>query len=213
MVIAPASPEVVQDAVEVARREHFRVLPLGTGSSFPATYTPLRADTMAILVGALEGESGGDAFSGWYWAGTKLPRLAAVYPGLLAGERQRATLGGLIAGKPPSASDPTWQRLRRLLISMEVLTATGNLETFAGEGTGTVYNLSSSHLFFGSQGTLGIILRVRLRRIISPDANALQPPENRETTLAASTGQPAFQWSQLRALLDPGGLFAWQSDH
>ncbi len=213
VVIAPASPETVQGAVEVARREHFRILPLGSGSSFPATYSRLRPDTMGILMGALEGESGGDAFSSWFWAGTKLHRLASSYPGIFAGEGQRATLGGLIATKPEPPLDSARRLLKRLLMSMEVLTAAGNLEMLAGEGTGTINDPAVSHLLFGSQGRLGIILRVRLRRVMPPDTESAQLPENHETTLSVSTGQPALKWSQLQALLDPGGLFAWRADH
>jgi hypothetical protein len=95
---------------------------------------------------------------------------------------------------------------------MEVLTATGDFELFAGEGTGTVYTLASSHLFFGSRGHLGIMVRVRLRRVLGRNGGLAQPSGTLGTSFVASESPPVLTRSQLQSLLDPGGLFAWKKE-
>lgn len=212
IVIAPSNSDDVKAALEIARREHLKILPLGTGSSFPDNYTGLRDNIMAVLMGALEGSCGGDAFSSWYWAGTKLHRLAAEYPGLFEGEKQRATLGGFIADQPLFSLALPLRALRRLLLSIEVLTAGGDIEVFAGESTGTVQNLPSSHLLFGSRGNLGILLRVHLRRVMPSLGDGSRVSEKLNTSFVSYSTQPVLPRSQLRELLDPGGLFAWKRD-
>ena len=210
-VIAPASLQAVKDAVEMARHEHLKLLPLGTGSSFPSDFSRLHIRTLTLLLGTLKGECGGDTFSSWYWAGTRLSQLSADYPGFFNSDSQRATLGGLIADGTVSSLDATRRLVERLMLSMEVFTAAGNIETFAGGGTGTVYQLPASSLFFGSQGRLGIILRVNLRRIVPPRFDRPLPSEPEGTSITGG-GNHALSWNQKQELLDPGGLFAWEGD-
>lgn len=210
-VIAPASLQAVKDAVEMARHEHLKLLPLGTGSSFPSDFSRLHIRTLTLLLGTLKGECGGDTFSSWYWAGTRLSQLSADYPGFFNGESQRTTLGGLIADGTLSSLDVTRRLVQRLMLSMEIFTAAGNIETFVGGGTGTVYQLPASSLFFGSQGRLGIILRVNLRRIVPPKFNIPLSNESERIPMTGNSNH-ALSWNQKLELLDPGGLFAWESD-
>jgi FAD/FMN-containing dehydrogenase len=212
VVIAPTCLEDIVATLEIARRERFKLLPLGTGSSFPPKYPNLRDNLIAILMGSLEGSSGGDAFFTSYWAGTKLQRLSAEYPGLFDGEKQRATLGGFIAEQPVSSLMPSLSLFRRLLLSVEVLTASGDVEIFGGESTGTIQNLSSSHLLFGSRGHLGILLKVQLRRGMPSSGESSRAAEKFGTPFVSYSTQPAFSRSQLQELLDPGGLFAWRRE-
>lgn len=209
IVIAPASIHFVQDAANIARREHLKLLPLGTGNSFPTDYSRLSENTIAILMGTLKGECGGDAFSTWYWAGTRLQQLEVDYPGFFTIEGGRTTIGGLIADNASSSLGPIQRSIKRLLLSMEVLTAAGDVEIFAGEGTGTVYHLPTSSLFFGSQGRLGILLRMRLRRILPPLADRTEMLDSADRTSTASMNKPVLPRTQMKALLDPGGLFDW----
>lgn len=212
IVIAPADSDDVKAVLEVARREHLKLLPLGTGSSFPVNYPRLHDNIIAVLMGALEGSCGGDVFSSWYWAGTKLRRLAAEYPGLFDGEKQRATLGGFIADQPLSSLTPPLCAFRRLLLSVEAMTASGDIEVFAGESSGTVQNLPTSHLLFGSRGNLGILLKVHLRRVMPSCSESSRISEKFGTSFVSYSTQPALPRSQLQGLLDPGGLFAWKRD-
>jgi FAD/FMN-containing dehydrogenase len=212
VVIAVTEPEMIRDAIEIARKEQFKVLPLGTGSSFPADYSRLNDNTFAILVGTLDGECGGDAFSSWYWAGTRIRRVAANFPGVFPDDAQRVTLGGFVAGQPIASTDPTLHLLQAQVLSMEVLTATGEFELFAGEGTGTVYSLPCCHLLFGSRGNLGVIVRVRLRRHLGPNAVTSEPHGSFGASLIPSGNQTVLARSQLQALVDPGGLFAWKKE-
>jgi FAD/FMN-containing dehydrogenase len=212
IVIAVTKQEMIQDAIEIARKEHLKVLPLGTGSSFPANYSRLNENTIAVLMGTLDGECGGDAFSSWYWAGTRIRRVAANFPGVFPENAQRVTLGGFVAGQPMASTDPTLHLLQAQVLSVEVLMATGEFELFAGEGTGTVYSLPSCHLLFGSRGNLGVIVRIRLRRHLGPDAATPQSAGSFGASLIPSGNQTVLARSQLQALVDPGGLFAWKKE-
>jgi len=212
IVIAATNAEMVQSAVGMARQEQFRILPLGSGSSFPADYSRLNENTMAILLEGLEGECGGDAFSSWYWAGTRLSRLAVDFPGFFPEHGARATLGGFIADNPFTSPDWHLRRLRTLILSIEVLTATGDFELFAGEGTGTVHTLTAGHLFFGSRGHLGIMVRIRLRRLLGRKDGLVQPSGTLGASFFALESPSVLTRSQLQSLLDPGGLFAWKKE-
>ena len=107
-------------------------------------------------------------------------QMLALDPPL--GERDRATIGGIVATGDSGPLRHRYGAVRDLVIGMTVALSDGTIARSGGKVIKNVAGYDLAKLFCGSFGTLGMILAVNVRLHPTPPASA---------TAIGSTGDPA----------------------
>jgi FAD/FMN-containing dehydrogenase len=201
-VVAPRTIDIIPRLLGIARAENFRVMFLGTGSSFPADFTLLRDNVVAITTGELSGIQRLSPFTCRVLAGTPVTGISD------GGQNSRSrTVGGVIASAPVPASDPVlrglWSRVKRL----EVLTAAGGVRLFCAPAMAYSDDPAIANCFVGSRGRLGLITAIEVMLPL-PLLQAESAPET-DAQQASLAPDEIVKREVIEALLDPEGLFKW----
>jgi len=174
-VVRPASTQEVAAVVGTCRAHGAPVVPQGGNTGLVAGAVPTPGSVVLSLrrlrgVGPVEPISGQVTVE----AGVTLAELAAAVDGsgwefgVDLGARDSATLGGMVATNAGGVRVVRHGSMRANVLGVEVVLADGSvvahLDGLVKDNTG--YDLSG--LFCGSEGTLGVVTRARLRLVPVP---------------------------------------------
>ena len=179
-VLRPASTDEVAGVVDVCRRHGVAIVPQGGNTGLVGGSVPMKGEVVLSLrrldeIGAVD-PLDGQATVG---AGATLAALAAVArghglrPPVDLAARDTATLGGMVATNAGGLHVVRHGPIRRHVTGHEAVTGAGgvlsHLAGLAKDNTG--YDLGG--LLCGSEGTLGVLTRVRVRLLADPPARAV----------------------------------------
>jgi FAD/FMN-containing dehydrogenase len=175
-VVRPGSAEEVLEVVQVARRHGVQLVPQGGNTGLVGGATPRDGQVVVDLrrlreLGPVD-EQAAQVTAGAGATLTSLQAHARAHGLELAvdlGARDTATIGGMVATNAGGTHVVRYGPMRAQLLGIEVVLGTGalvqaNLAGLLKDNTG--YDLVG--LLCGSEGTLGIITRTRLRLVPAP---------------------------------------------
>lgn len=229
-MLAPISVEGFREALVLAQREKWTLVPTGLGSKLSWCAAPARADFL-LSTWAFSGveayESGDGTISAR--AGTTLAELrarAAAGGHALVPDvprPRRATLGGVIAAAQSGSDRLRYGPLRDHVLGIEVALADGTLANSGGRLVKNVTGYDLQRLYTGSNGCLCLILGATLRLFPLPQeecqvlatavdraqlvrlANAALAAPVRPISLCAGRIDPARDGAQWLLALQLGG--------
>jgi glycolate oxidase len=174
-VIFPEKSSQVASILRLANKDHFNVIPRGSGSGMTGGSLPVNGGVVVIMT----------RFN-------RIPEIdtdnliAHVEPGVITGDFHRAvekkglfyppdpassvfcTLGGNMAECAGGPSAVKYGVTRDYVLGLEVVLPTGELIKTGVKTTKGVVGYDLTRLFIGSEGTLGIITRMTLRLLPLP---------------------------------------------
>lgn len=200
-VVAPRTPEQTAQAVRVARDHHFNVMVLGNESSKPPQQSSLRENILVILNVWLTGIEKLSPFSVRILSGTPVSSLVRG-----GSEPPRKTVGGLICGTLGTSEDASLNALWRRARSVEVITASGEIQRFAAPASASMEDPATANLFLGSRGRLGVVASVELT---APLPIIVEAVGERGAPIKSEYREPLISQREVQMLLDPNGLFQW----
>jgi FAD/FMN-containing dehydrogenase len=175
-VVRPADAEQVRGVVLAARAHRFTLVPQGGNTGLVGGATPLRGGVVVDLR-RLDALDAVDLAAGQVTAGagvtlTQLQRHVSTFGLVLPvdlGARDLATIGGMVAANAGGMHVLRYGAMRAQVLGLEAVLGTGdlvetNLAGLVKDNTG--YDLAG--LLCGSEGTLGIVTRARLRLAATP---------------------------------------------
>ncbi|MBK6766855.1 MAG: FAD-binding oxidoreductase [bacterium] len=199
-VAAPLSLAALAEILQECVRVGWRVLPLGSGSSFPANFALRNDRTFAISMSRLRDVIRLESGRVYCQAGAPLRKVL-----LLENPVERKTIGGLLCGTGDmvtrNAARELWQRTRNVVVT----DAKGRINTLSGPAAAN-YSLShGSSLLVESRGKAGIVVGLEL------DATELPVELGKRSLCAASDEQLPFAVSRQVSLrtIDATSLFDW----
>ncbi len=202
LVTVPRSVEGLRSVLQFAHENDYKVMPLGSGSSFSEDFALARNNVIVVMMTALTGVKESNGFTIEIAAGTQIQKIAANYMG------ERVTLGGLLA----DGSSPDSHRLRRELLqrlrSVTLMHGDGRIESYVhGEG-GAGQSGTRAALVLGCSGRGAVILSASFRASVEELAFLL---ENLTTESGAMTParETCLSRGDVTSWLDPSGLFQW----
>lgn len=178
-VVTPGTEEEVLEVLQYCTENNVAVVPFGGGTSVVGGLNPVRGEHRAIIsldlvrFNQLEDV---DPVSGLATLGAG---LSGPHAEMLLGERglqlghfpqsfPYATIGGFAATRSSGQNSAGYGRFDEMVRSMTVVTPKGIL--YPGQASpATAAGPALKQLFLGSEGTLGIITRVRIRVHPIPD--------------------------------------------
>lgn len=207
-VLRPGAVDEVAELVALARAHHVALVPQGGNTSLVAGAVPLAGEVVLSLA-RLDDLGPVDLAAGQVTAGAgvTLSRLAdhAAAAGLAfgvdIGSRATATVGGMVATNAGGLHVVRHGALRAQLVGVEAVLGTGavvrRLAGLVKDNTG--YDLAQ--LLCGSEGTLGVVTRARLR-LVAPDAHVVAALVGMRSTgdVVAVAGDLRRQLPGVRAL-------------
>ncbi|MCB9357112.1 MAG: FAD-binding oxidoreductase [Calditrichaeota bacterium] len=199
-VAVPDDPNAMAEIVRLCAETGYRVLPMGSGSSFPDNFSLKSDRTFAIAASRLRGT--GRTESGYAYCGAGAPIDVILGD---AAETERKTAGGLLCGKSNAhsrrAALELWQRIRRI----DVISSRGELMSFSGPASPAFHLNLSGSILIESRGKLGIVIGVEF--------DAARFPLVLDTrTLCSSAGsriEPVISRGPAVRTLDSVSLFDW----
>ncbi len=201
-VVAPTTIEAAAACVRAARSQHFNVLVLGSGSSFPPDFHVLRENLLALMTIRLTGAQQVSAFTTRVLAGTS---AAAVVRG--AKEYPRKTVGGLLADSRDRAADPVIRELWTRATALEVISSAGELRRHLTVAVSSPDDPGTAELFLGSRGRLGMITALEVSGRLPLDL--AENDGERRQGFVGERSEPPLTLMDLQAGLDPDGVFQW----
>jgi len=177
-VLLPGSEDEVAAVLDYCSRHRIAVVPFGGGTSVVGGLDPDRGDFGAVVTLDLR------RFDALHWldAVSGEAELGAGLPGpeaeRLLGERgfslghfpqsfRFASLGGFAATRSSGQNSAGYGRFTDMLRGMRVITPAGTLDV--GRAPASAAGPDLRELFAGSEGTFGVITRVRVRVHPVPD--------------------------------------------
>jgi len=156
-VAAPATVEAVALILAECARIGWRVLPLGSGSSFPANFS-LRSDrTFAITTSRLREISREESGCVYCQPGAPVSKVL-----LLANKVERKTMGGLLCGTGDTATRNAARELWQRTHSVIVGDGRGRFNKLAGPAAANYALSHGSSLLLESRGKAGIVVGIEL---------------------------------------------------
>lgn len=174
-VFLPGSPEMAAEMVRFCAEHDLRIVPFGAGSGQEGAATP-EPGCVSIDMRGVDRilEISPDDMDCLVEAGVTRLQLERALRGtglfFPVDPGADATIGGMCATRASGTLTPLYGSMRDNVVSLDIVTAEG--ETFT---TGARVHKSSTgydltRLFLGSEGTLGLIVRARLRLHAQPEA-------------------------------------------
>jgi len=200
-VVVPGTLEEAAGCLRVARECGFVVLPLGSGSSFPADFALRRQNVLAVSSARLAGMERLSPFAVRVLAGTP---TAAV---LRAVDSPRRTVGGLLCdahrSNGTSALGALWRRVRR----MELINARGEITDLAGPLCISTTDPALAALVVGSRGRLGFVTALEIAGTVPIVVENETVP--RSDSLPAGAAESVVSRLDAQRVADEAGLFQW----
>lgn len=200
-VVVPRTVQEAAGCLRVAREFGFVVLPLGSGSSFPADFSLRRENVVAVSSARLTGMERLSPFAVRVLAGTPTSVV------LRAVDSPRRTLGGLICDAPRghgvAALGALWRRLRRI----EMITSRGEITDLAGPLCGSTADPALAALVVGSRGRLGLVTALEIAGTVPMVVENETVP--RSESLPAGTAESVIARLDAQRVADEAGLFQW----
>ncbi|MBT8358053.1 MAG: FAD-binding protein [Deltaproteobacteria bacterium] len=174
-IIFPEKTSQVASILRLADRDHFNVIPRGSGSGMTGGALPVNGGVVVIMT----------RFNRIHKIDTD-NLVAHVEPGVITGDFHRAvekkglfyppdpassvfcTLGGNMAECAGGPSAVKYGVTRDYVLGLEVVLPTGEVIKTGVQTTKGVVGYDLTRLFIGSEGTLGIITRMTLRLLPLP---------------------------------------------
>ncbi len=173
-VVWPDSTDQVQEVVRYAARRHIAVVPWGAGTSLEGNPIPLRGGIVIDF--------------------QRMNRILAVHvedfqvtvqPGVLYKDMNKtlsthglffapdpganASIGGMIANNAAGTRTPKYGATRDNVLALEVVLADGSAIRTGSRTVKQSAGYDLTHLFTGSEGTLGLITEATLRLVPIPE--------------------------------------------
>jgi glycolate oxidase len=215
LVIAPENAADVQQLLRLAKKHAFRIMILGSGSSFPPD-VPIPKDAVALIMSKLE--------TPWEWDEENLTvtvaagiRIADFISALesrgweyrFLQESSRITIGGALASGHDSNQAFSHRKIMGFLLGLEAIHADGEIAKWGGKMVKNVAGLDVASLYFGSSGTLAVIVECTFRLVPFPsplfDAQNHGRIQAEGMKTAAISANDYLQ--QLHKIFDPQGIF------
>lgn len=176
LVAFPRSPEQVSETLRLANKHRFSVTARGAGTGFVGASIPVRHGVALVM--------------------TRMNRIleidrdnytALVEPGLVTGRFQKeteklglfyppdpaslnvSTLGGNVAMGAGGPRAVKYGVTRDYTLGLEVVLPTGEIIKTGAQTVKSVVGYDLTRLMVGSEGTLGIITKIRLRLLPKPE--------------------------------------------
>lgn len=202
-VVSARTPEMIRRIMQYARQSGFKLMPLGTGSSFDADFSLTRTDVIALMLAENRGIEAVSAERVRVQAGTEVGR---VIQSTMEGVRR--TMGGLLCDSLHYESSRLRDTLSPYLISLEVLSGDGEHIHLSFGGWSHSRDFGLANLFCGSNGRMGIVLSVDLQwNGIAP----IMDTANHERVEHSMAGhrEACLSRAELMSQFDSHGLFQW----
>jgi alkyldihydroxyacetonephosphate synthase len=180
VVVKPRGDEDVAAVVRVANRHRVPVVPWGGGSGTQGASIPteggividltgmnriLEVDERSLTVTAEAGLNGKELETELNKKGLMLPHYPA--------SAEFATVGGYVAARGSGVLSTRYGKIEDLVISLRVVTPTGEIVDTLPVPRHAV-GPDIAPLFIGSEGSLGVITRVRLQIALLPGARRFE---------------------------------------
>jgi alkyldihydroxyacetonephosphate synthase len=180
VVVKPRGDEDVAAVVRVANRHRVPVVPWGGGSGTQGASIPteggividltgmnriLEVDERSLTVTAEAGLNGKELETELNKKGLMLPHYPA--------SAEFATVGGYVAARGSGVLSTRYGKIEDLVISLRVVTPTGEIVDTLPVPRHAV-GPDIAPLFIGSEGSLGVITRVRLQIALLPAARRFE---------------------------------------
>jgi len=200
-VVVPANLEEAAGCLRLAREWDFVVLPLGSGSSFPADFALRRQNVLAVSSARLAGMERLSPFAVRVLSGTPTATV------LRAVDSPRRTLGGLLCGvhrdNGTSALGALWRRVRRI----ELINGRGEVCDLAGPLCASTADPALAALVVGSRGRLGFVTALEIAGTAPIVVENETVP--RSDSLPAGVAESAVSRLDAQRVADDAGLFQW----
>jgi glycolate oxidase FAD binding subunit len=179
-LLAPATAEGICEALALAQREHFVVVPTGHGSKLSWTKAPSRVDFLLSTrahAGVVAYEPGDGTLTAR--AGSTMADLAlrvAAGGHTLTPDVPRpasATLGGVIGAAQSGSDRLRYGPVRDHVLGVQVALGDGTLAKSGGRLVKNVTGYDLQRLFTGSHGSLCVILEASMRLFALPEEEVL----------------------------------------
>ncbi len=194
LVAFPKTPEQISETLKLANLHKFPVTARGAGSGFVGAAVPSHRGVVLVM--------------------TKMNRIieidkenltALVEPGVITANLQKAveaegffyppdpaslkvsTIGGNVAMGAGGPSAVKYGVTRDYVLGMEVVLPTGEIIEIGSNTIKTVVGYDLTRLMIGSEGTLGIMTKVRLKLIPKPETVRTMLAMFQTAVLAAKT--------------------------
>ncbi|MDP4013347.1 MAG: FAD-binding oxidoreductase [Candidatus Nanopelagicales bacterium] len=201
--IRPANTEQVAAVLRACLRHSWPVIPQGGNTGLVGGSVPGEADRIQPVILSTRRLTGIEVDSDQIVAGAGVTLAevqhaaakAGLYYGVDLAARDSATIGGTVATNAGGVRVCAYGMTRAQLLGVEAVLADGTVLTDLGGlvKNNTGYDLSA--LLCGSEGTLAVITRVRMR---------LWPPPGSSTLAVGLTPDLGSADESLRAVLRPG---------
>jgi len=170
-VVRPGSTDEVAAIVDVCRAAGVAIVPQGGNTGLVGGSVPMADEIVVVLTRLTDVDVDGAAAQATVGAGVPIARLqtAAATIGMAYGvdlaSRDSATIGGTVATNAGGLHVMRFGDTRAQLVGIEAVLGTGAVVSHLGGLTrdNTGYHLPS--LLAGSEGTLGIVTRARVRLV------------------------------------------------
>lgn len=170
-VICPSSPSEVQQVIAWASEHRIVVVPFGGGSNVVGAFAQKEKTTKHVVLdlSALNSVVSIDEVNhtAVFEAGIYGPELEqhlnkkGFTLGHFPQSFEYSTLGGWIVTRSAGQESSYYGRIEDIVIALKVVTPQGEISAGAYEGDAEGVNIKS--LFFGSEGTFGIVVEAKVR--------------------------------------------------
>ncbi|KPL07532.1 hypothetical protein AMJ86_04245 [bacterium SM23_57] len=220
IVVMAEGPDDVQRLIRLTNQQHFRILVLGSGSSFVED-VPIPKDTVALMMSKVETpwELDEENLTINVGAGNKVQTLcqslqSAGWESRFLEVIPRVTIGGAIANPQCLDSSSLNHNLRNFILGMKVVHSGGQLMRWGGKMVKDVAGLDVLSVFIGSQGALGVVTEITFRLVPFPSSlfdtggkNEIHP-----SNLSLSVESSDDYLQSLFKIFDPRRIF-YQAHH
>jgi FAD/FMN-containing dehydrogenase len=200
VVVAPREASGVASLVSACAENGWRVMPLGSGGSFPGNFAIRHQHTVAMMLRQLREAGLNDSGRLVLQCGVD---SKALYGADVPCERR--TVGGLLCGHGSRDTLHLAQDLRERVISFETVDAMGNVRIIPGPASPAFALASGSAAISHSRGRLGILLSITIdaatlplplpvRTLISMDELMAAPVISRTFAERAADARAVFDW-------------------